>query len=101
MDVIKIYQYALQREYEGRDFFRTNAKRVGHAAAVGVFPLYTGLIVYQLRGDEPLSVQGFTFYVTSVRNLFVEVTSSPGLLVLFLVVLMPLGAASGLAVLFR
>jgi len=37
MDVIKIYQYALQREYEGRDFFRTNAKRVGHAAAVGVF----------------------------------------------------------------
>ena len=37
MDVIKIYQYALQREYEGRDFFRNNAKRVGHAAAVGVF----------------------------------------------------------------
>jgi rubrerythrin len=37
VDVIKIYQYALQREYEGRDFFRNNAKRVGHAAAVGVF----------------------------------------------------------------
>ena len=37
MDIIKIYQYALQREYEGRDFFRNNAKRLGHAAAVGVF----------------------------------------------------------------
>ena len=37
MDIVKIYQYALQREYEGRDFFRNNAKRMGHAAAVGVF----------------------------------------------------------------
>ena len=37
MDVIKIYQYALQREYEGRDFFRNNAKRFGHAAVIGVF----------------------------------------------------------------
>jgi len=37
MDVIKIYQYALQREYEGRDFFRKNAGRFGHAAVVGVF----------------------------------------------------------------
>jgi rubrerythrin len=37
VDVIKIYQYALQREYEGRDFFRKNADRLGHAAAVGVF----------------------------------------------------------------
>ena len=37
MDVIKIYQYALQREYEGRDFFRKNAGRFGHAAVIGVF----------------------------------------------------------------
>ena len=37
MDIVKIYQYALQREFEGRDFFRNNAKRMGHAAAVGVF----------------------------------------------------------------
>jgi rubrerythrin len=37
MDIIKIYQYALQREYEGRDFFRNNAGRFGHAAVQGVF----------------------------------------------------------------
>jgi rubrerythrin len=37
MDVIKIYEYALQREREGRDFFRNNAKRFGHAAVVGAF----------------------------------------------------------------
>ncbi len=37
MDVRKVYEYALQREYEGRDFFRQNAGRFGHAAAVGAF----------------------------------------------------------------
>ena len=37
MDVRKIYEYALQREYEGRSFFRQNAERFGHAAAAGSF----------------------------------------------------------------
>jgi rubrerythrin len=37
MDVRKIYEYALQREREGRDFFRTNAGRFGHAAVTGIF----------------------------------------------------------------
>lgn len=37
MDVRKVYEYALQREYEGRDFFQRNAGRFGHAAAVGAF----------------------------------------------------------------
>lgn len=37
MDVRKIYEYALQREREGRDFFRNNADRFGHAAVTGVF----------------------------------------------------------------
>ncbi len=37
MDVLKIYTYALQREREGRDFFRSNAGRFGHAAVVDVF----------------------------------------------------------------
>lgn len=37
MDVLKVYQYALQREHEGRDFFRQNAGRFSHAAAVGAF----------------------------------------------------------------
>ncbi len=37
MDIRKIYEYALQREREGRDFFRNNAGRFGHAAAAGIF----------------------------------------------------------------
>ncbi len=37
MDILKIYEYALQREREGRDFFRNNAARFQHAAAAGAF----------------------------------------------------------------
>ncbi|MEJ2210106.1 MAG: ferritin family protein [Anaerolineae bacterium] len=37
MDLQKIYEYALQRERDGRDFFRNNAGRFGHAAVTGVF----------------------------------------------------------------
>lgn len=37
MDTLKIYEYALQREYEGKRFFEENASRLSHASAVGVF----------------------------------------------------------------
>ena len=37
MDVRKIYEYALQREKEGRNFFESNAGRMSHAAAAGIF----------------------------------------------------------------
>jgi rubrerythrin len=37
MDIRKIYEYALQREHEGKRFFSQNAGRLSHAAAVGVF----------------------------------------------------------------
>jgi rubrerythrin len=37
MDVKKIYQYALQREYEGKRFFEENADRLSHGAATGAF----------------------------------------------------------------
>lgn len=37
MNVRKIYQYALQREREGKSFFQANAERMSHAAAVGIF----------------------------------------------------------------
>ena len=39
MDIKKIYQYALQREYEGKRFFEVNAGRLNHAAAVGAFKI--------------------------------------------------------------
>ena len=131
-------------------------------AIAGVFPLYSSLVIYQLRKDQPISIQGFIFYLAvvsplaiviallllrlvcgenprdlnlrpgklssdllaalilspliivanvmsnyflsellpnsasnaSVRNLFVELASKPGLLVLFVGLLIPLGAAS-------
>ncbi len=37
MDIQKIYQYALQREKEGKRFFEDNAAHLSHAAAVGAF----------------------------------------------------------------
>jgi rubrerythrin len=37
MNIRKIYEYALQREHEGKRFFAQNAERLSHAAAVGVF----------------------------------------------------------------
>lgn len=37
MDIRKIYEYALQREYEGKRFFEENAIRLNHAAAQGAF----------------------------------------------------------------
>ncbi len=37
MNLKKIYEYALQREHEGHEFFVSNAKRVSHAAAAGIF----------------------------------------------------------------
>jgi rubrerythrin len=37
MNISKIYEYALQREHEGKRFFEQNADRLSHAAAAGAF----------------------------------------------------------------
>ena len=37
MDIRKVYEYALQREYEGKRFFEQNAERLSHAVAAGAF----------------------------------------------------------------
>ena len=37
MDIRKIYEYALQREHEGKRFFEENAERLQHAGVVGAF----------------------------------------------------------------
>ena len=44
MDIRKIYEYALSREYEGKRFFDENAKRLKEAAAINAFK--------QLAGEE-------------------------------------------------
>jgi rubrerythrin len=42
MDLRKIYEYALQREQEGKRFFAQNAERMQHAAVVGAFQRLAG-----------------------------------------------------------
>jgi hypothetical protein len=37
MNIRKVLEYALQREYEGKAFFENNAERLSSAAAVGAF----------------------------------------------------------------
>jgi rubrerythrin len=37
MDILKILEYALEREYEGKRFFTENADRLQNAAAAGAF----------------------------------------------------------------
>jgi rubrerythrin len=37
MDIRKIYQYALQREYEGKRFFQENAERLNNSTAINAF----------------------------------------------------------------
>jgi rubrerythrin len=37
MDIRKIYQYALQREHEGKNFFERNSARLSHSAAIDAF----------------------------------------------------------------
>lgn len=37
MNIKRIYEYALQREREGKSFFQSNAERMSHAAAAGIF----------------------------------------------------------------
>jgi rubrerythrin len=37
MNLRRIYEYALQREHEGKDFFQSNSERMSHAAAAGIF----------------------------------------------------------------
>jgi rubrerythrin len=37
MDIIRILEYALEREYEGKRFFLDNASRLQNAAAAGAF----------------------------------------------------------------
>ncbi len=37
MNLRRIYEYALQREREGKNFFQSNARRMSHAAAAAIF----------------------------------------------------------------
>ena len=49
MDIRRVYEYALQREHEGKRFFAENAGRLSHAAAAGAFE--------QLANEEPKHIE--------------------------------------------
>ena len=52
MDIRRIYEYALQREREGKQFFEQNAKRLNHAAAVGAFKGKESEVLQMLANRE-------------------------------------------------
>lgn len=58
MDIRKIYEYALQREYEGKRFFEENAARLNHAAAASAFK--------ELAAEEDLHIE---FIQNQIANL--------------------------------
>ena len=43
------------------------------AVVAGVLPLYSTLIIYQLRGDQRLSIQGFIFYLAVISPLAIVI----------------------------
>ena len=49
MKIRRVYEYALQREHEGKRFFENNAERMSHAAASGIFR--------QLAGEEQKHIE--------------------------------------------
>ncbi|MHB9034234.1 MAG: ferritin-like domain-containing protein [Anaerolineae bacterium] len=60
MDLVKVYEYALQREYEGRDFFNANAAKMGSQAAVGIFK--------KLAAEEEKHITFISDILTRVRS---------------------------------
>jgi rubrerythrin len=54
MDLTKIYEYALQREHEGKRFFEQNAARFSHAAVVEAFQRLAGEEERHIRFLESL-----------------------------------------------
>jgi rubrerythrin len=60
MDVLKVYQYALDREFEGKRFFEENAERLSHAAAVGAFK--------NLAAEEQKHIEFIQEQINRIKN---------------------------------
>ena len=43
------------------------------AVVIGVLPLYSSLIIYQLRRDQPFSIQAFIFYLAVIAPLTIVI----------------------------
>lgn len=60
MDLRRIYEYALSREYEGKRFFEENAARLSHAAAVQAFT--------QLAAEEQKHIEFIKNQLTALEQ---------------------------------
>jgi len=67
MNLRRVYEYALQREQEGKSFFESNARRMSHAAASGIFQ--------QLATEEQKHIE---FIESLLRSLEGGGSSAPG-----------------------
>lgn len=67
MNLRRVYEYALQREQEGKSFFESNARRMSHAAASGIFQ--------QLATEEQKHIE---FIESLLRSLEGGDSSGPG-----------------------
>jgi rubrerythrin len=92
MDIRKIYEYALQREIEGKKFFEDNASRLSHASAVQVFKLLAGeeqkhinYIQHQLdvmdqeesmKGNVKIDLEDPSFFMKRATSEFIQQTTS-------------------------
>jgi len=52
MEITRIYQYALQREREGKQYFEQNAARLSHASAVEIFKKHINYIQAHIEAIE-------------------------------------------------
>jgi rubrerythrin len=60
MDIRKIFEYALNREYEGKHFYEENAGRLTQAAAVNAFK--------QLAGEEQKHIDFITIQIEALES---------------------------------
>jgi rubrerythrin len=59
-DILKIFEYALQREREGKRFFEENASRLSHAAATGAFK--------RLAAEEQKHIEFITWQIDAIQQ---------------------------------
>jgi rubrerythrin len=71
MNVKKVYQYALQREHEGKGFFQSNAERMSHAAAASIFR--------RLAAEEQVHIEFIEGLLQRLEGTDAESVASPEL----------------------
>jgi rubrerythrin len=64
MDILKVYEYALNREYAGKQFYEENARSLSEAAAVNAFR--------QLAGEEQKHIDFIQNQIDRVKQGLVE-----------------------------